>query len=115
MKPIRVILGKTISDRIRNEELRRRLQVISLETRIEQAKLRWLGHVQRMEVERIPKIVFNWAPNGRRLTGRPRKRWRDSIQEILTKYRIGRLNRLEEEGIFYDRVEWRRRCSALTG
>ena len=55
MKPIRVILGKTIRDRIRNEEFRRRLKVMSLETRIEQAKLRWLGHVQRMEGERIPK------------------------------------------------------------
>ena len=115
MKPIRLILGKTIRDQIRNEELRRRLEVISLESRMEQAKLRWLGHVQRMEGGRIPKLAFNWTPNGRRLTGRPRKRWRDSIQEILTKYRIGRLSRLEEEDIFQDRVEWRRRCSALTG
>ena len=115
MKPIRLILGKTIRDRIRNEELRGRLEVISLETRIEQAKLRWLGHVERMEEGRIPKMIFSWIPNGRRLTGRPRKRWKDSIQEILTKFRMGRLNRLEEEGIFQDRVEWRRRCSALTG
>ena len=115
MKPIRLILGKTRLDRIRNEEHRRKLDVIPLETRIEQAKLRWLGHVQRMEEGRIPKLVFRWLPNGRRPTGRPRKRWRDSIQEILTKYRMGRMSRLEEDDVFQDRAEWRRRCSALTG
>ena len=114
MKPIRFILGKTRMDRIRNEELRR-LGVVSLETKIEQAKLRWLGHVQRMGEARIPKLAFKWAPDGRRPTGRPRKRWKDSVQEILTKYRMGRLNRLEEEDIFQDRTEWRRRCSSLTG
>ena len=115
MKPIRIILGKTRLDRLRNEELRKRLDVMPLESRIEQAKLRWLGHLQRMEDGRTPKLAFNWMPNGRRPTGRPRKRWRDSVQEILTKYRMGRLSRLEEEGVFLDRMEWRRRCSALTG
>ena len=109
MKPIRLILGKAWMDRIKNEELRRRLGVVSLETK---TKLRLLGHVQRMGKARIPKLAFKWTPDVSRSTGHPRKRWKDSIQGILTKYRMGRLNRLEEKDIFQDKAEWRRRCYA---
>jgi hypothetical protein len=41
-------------------------------------RLRWFGHVQRMEENRIPKRVLymNW---GTKLRGRPRNRWRDEV------------------------------------
>ena len=50
--------------------------------------------------EEFTRLLFNSKPKGKHPLGRPRKRWRDNIQEILTKYRLGRLVRLEEEGIF---------------
>ena len=68
-------------DRIRSEELRRRLGVVSLETKIEQAMLRWLGRVQRMGEARIPKLTLKRTPDERR----PQKRWKDSIHEIFNK------------------------------
>jgi hypothetical protein len=39
--------------------------------------IRWAGHVQRMPETRSAKKVFLGKPDGRRRTGRPRKRWLD--------------------------------------
>jgi len=42
-------------------------------------RLRWFGHVQRMEEKRIPKRVLYMNLGTRRLTGRPRSRWHDEV------------------------------------
>jgi hypothetical protein len=41
---------------------------------VKSRRMAWLGHVMRMEGERIPKRVLEWKPMGRRNRGRPRKR-----------------------------------------
>ncbi|KAI8513514.1 hypothetical protein Bbelb_020870 [Branchiostoma belcheri] len=105
---------KSRLDKIRNTHLRNMLGITSVVDDIERSALRWLGHVQRMNPDRIPKMAFDLKLKGKRPPGRPRKRWRDNVQEILTHRRIGRLERLEEEGVFLDRKEWKRR-SELTG
>jgi len=46
------ILGITRKDIIRNEEVRRKTG--KLENIIKQKRLRWWGHVKRMEVNRVP-------------------------------------------------------------
>jgi len=33
---------------------------------IKTKQLKWYGHVQRMEEERLPKKVMKWSPPGRR-------------------------------------------------
>jgi hypothetical protein len=38
---------------------------------IKTKQLRWYGHVQRLEEERLPKGVMKWRPPGRRKRGRP--------------------------------------------
>ena len=42
-------------------------------------RLRWLGHVARMEEERVPKKLLNGFPEGRRSAGRPKARWLDAV------------------------------------
>ena len=44
-------------------------------------RLRWFGHVQRMEENRIPKRVLYMYLGTTRLRGRPRNRWQDEVRE----------------------------------
>ena len=44
-------------------------------------RLRWFGHVQRMEEKRIPKRVLHMHLETTRLRGRPRNRWQDNVRE----------------------------------
>jgi len=34
-------------------------------------QLIWCGHVERMDPTRLPKIMINWKPEGRKKRGRP--------------------------------------------
>ena len=44
-------------------------------------RLRWFGHVQRLEGNRIPKGVLYINLGTTRLRGRPRNRWQDGVRE----------------------------------
>jgi hypothetical protein len=60
------------------------MQVLKKPTIIETNRLnrlRWFGHVQRMEENRIPKRVLymNWGTT--RLRGRPKNRWQHGVGE----------------------------------
>ena len=49
-----------------------------LEDIIRCRRLRWLGHLSRMECHRIPRQAHRWEPDGftfRRRPGRPRQNW----------------------------------------
>ena len=71
-------------DRIRNVTIR---QQIGLEEtvikEIEQNQLTWYGHVQRMAVERLPKIALKWMPKRKRARGRPKKNWLEGIKKAM--------------------------------
>jgi hypothetical protein len=44
-------------------------------------RLRWFGHVQRMEENRIPKRLLYMNLETTRLRGRPRDRWQNEVRE----------------------------------
>jgi len=46
---------------------------------IKQYQEGWLQHIQRMDINRIPKQALHYKPKVRRHIGRPRKRWRDQF------------------------------------
>jgi hypothetical protein len=60
-------------------------------------RMAWLGHVMRMEGERIPKRVLEWKPMGRRNRGRPRKRWIEDIEKVIQVMGIGEWRKLCKE------------------
>ena len=46
-------------------------------------RIRWFGHVMRMQDTRLPKKRFTLELTGRRPIGRPRTRWRDQVKQDL--------------------------------
>jgi len=46
-------------------------------------RLSRLGHLQRMEEDRMPKKIFTQEPEGTRRRGRPRKGWREEVERDL--------------------------------
>jgi hypothetical protein len=48
----------------------------------------WLGRVMWMVEKRIPKRVLECKPTGRRIRGRPRKKWIEDIEEDIQSMRI---------------------------
>jgi len=42
-----------------------------------------IGHVMRLDEKRTPKRVLEWKPIGRRIRGRPRKRWIEYVEEDI--------------------------------
>ena len=68
------------------------------------SRLRWAGHVIRMDDDRAAKRVLNTNCNiiGTRRRGRPRKRWTDSVKEDVNKLNVGSWKKVAE-----DRARWR--------
>ena len=67
---------------------------------IKTKQLKWYGHVQRMEEDRLPKQVLKWTPHGRRRRGRPRRSWREGIDKEMEEREI-------PVDLWRDREGWR--------
>ena len=43
-------------------------------------RMSWLGHLERMEEDRMPKKIFAQELEGSRRRGRPRKGWKEEVE-----------------------------------
>ena len=50
---------------------------------IKSRRLRWTGHVARIEEGRSPFKILTGKPTETRPLGRPRRRWEDNIRMVL--------------------------------
>ena len=66
-----------------NAELRERSRLPLLSSFVRSMRLRWAGHVARMDEASLCRQVMEGRPQGRRPPGRPRLRWRDTIVSDL--------------------------------
>jgi len=111
----RKILGVSWRDMITNEEIRRRAQTEKLECILSRRRLRWLGHVHRMEKDRITRQAMNWSPaDARRKRGRPRKSWTATVKDDLKRLDM---DWEEAELMARDRMVWQccvAQCAAGT-
>jgi hypothetical protein len=66
-------------------------------------RIRWVGHVERISDERMPKRMLKGRLFSRRRKGRPRTRWLDSVvMDLVVMVVRGWRGRVE------DRAGWRR-------
>ena len=52
---------------------------------IKAQRIKWLGHVQRIDQARPTRNLLDWKPMGTRPVGRPRQRWQVDVMEGLKK------------------------------
>jgi len=62
----------------------------------------WLGHLERMEEDRVPKKIFTQEMEGTRRRGRRRKGWRKEVERDLQVLGVRRWRELVTE-----RDKWR--------
>jgi hypothetical protein len=65
-------------------------------------RISWLGHLERMEEDRMSKNIFTQELEGTRRRGRPRKWWREEVERNLLVLRVRRWRELVIE-----RGKWR--------
>ena len=70
---IRWICSAKLRDKVPSEELRSRFGLGSIENALRCGRLRWYGHVQRMDHDTWPRKVEKTIVNGNNPRGRPRK------------------------------------------
>ena len=105
MRCLRRILNITWQDKVPNTEVLERAALPSMYTILKQRRMRWLGHVVRMDDGRIPKdLLYGELAQGSRATGRPHLRFKDVCKRDLKALNID-LNTWEETAS--QRATWR--------
>ena len=66
-----------------NRELEEMGQGENIVKWIKGQRISWLGHLERMEKDRMPKKIFTQELEGMRRRGRPRKRWKEEAERDL--------------------------------
>ncbi|PHT99370.1 Beta-galactosidase 16 [Capsicum chinense] len=86
MRMLRWMCGLTRGDRVRNETIREKVGVTSVECKMREARLRWFGHVKRRGMdapvrrcERLALDGFRWR------RGRPKKYWGEVSTQFNTR------------------------------
>jgi hypothetical protein len=65
-------------------------------------RISWLGHLERMEEDRMPIKIFTQETDGTRRRGRPRKGWREEVERDLEM-----LGERRWRELVIDREKWR--------
>ena len=88
-----------------NAELRERSRLPLLSGYVRSMRLRWAGHVARMDEASLCRQVMEGRPLGRRPVGRPRLRWQDTVVSDLRL--LGIVNPNDWIQLAQDRRGWR--------
>jgi hypothetical protein len=86
---LRKILGPINIDNIwrtrNNMEIDKLMEGADTVRSIKAQRIKWLGHIQRMERGRPAGKLLDWKPMGIRPVGRPTQRWKEDVMEDLKK------------------------------
>jgi len=66
-----------------NRELKEMSKGENIVKWIKGQRISWLGYLERMEEDRIPKKIFIQELEGTRRRERPRKRWKEEVERDL--------------------------------
>jgi len=66
-----------------NRELEEMIKGENIVKWIKGQRISWLGHLERMEEDRLPKKIFTQEMEGMKRRGRPMKRWKEEAERDL--------------------------------
>ena len=80
MRMLRWMCGVTKLDKIRNERIRGKTKVGEITKKVQERRLKWYGHVMRIEENCVGTRAMAMKIQGRRTKGRPKRRWLDKVK-----------------------------------
>jgi hypothetical protein len=104
---IRWMCGVKRLDKIRVEELNRRLGIVGIMVKVRRSRLGWFGHVERSPEGSWLRKCQEMIVEGKRPRGRPRKTWRDTVEEDL---KLWNINKEDAK----DRTKWKLAIRCVT-
>jgi len=105
LRCLRRILRIQWQDKVPNTEVLKCAGMNSMFSILSERRLRWLGHVRRMDPGRIPKdLLYGELVEGARTTGRPRLRYKDVCKKDM---KTASININNWESCADDRSAWR--------
>ena len=101
MDNFRALLGIRGMDKVPSARIRQLCGVTNgMDENIDEGVLRWFGHVERMENDRIVKRVYVGECVGSRSVGRPRKRWIDTVEGWLKKSGLDVMQAIHDRSVW---------------
>ena len=87
-----------------NEELDELIQRKNIIRFIKSQRLKWLGHVERMQKEREVTKIYKWKTFASRPIGRPKNRWEDDVRKDLQTMKIKNWKRSVLDRDFWKKI-----------
>ena len=85
---LRRIKGVTLRDSVKSVDIRKELGVSSIQEQVRETRLRWYGHMQRMEEHKEVRAVGDMRVPEQMPMGRARGRWMDGVRRDVQPLRI---------------------------
>ncbi|KAK6765123.1 hypothetical protein RB195_025167 [Necator americanus] len=102
MRMLRWTIGVTLKEKVSNDTVRSIFGVVPITEKMEEARLRWFGHVLRREEDSVAKTAFRLDVSGVRPRGRPKIRWLDRVKLDMIDARLCTADAI-------DRTKWKTR------
>ena len=100
MRMIRWMCNVSVKDRLSSKELRKRLNLDSIGSCMQNRRLRWFGHVERMDKNAWASRCRTIKVTGTTGRGRPKKTWEEVIRIDLKQKGVSR-------DLVKDRITWK--------
>ncbi|KAJ4442157.1 hypothetical protein ANN_12023 [Periplaneta americana] len=81
MRFMRRTAGCSLLEHRKNVDTLQELKMDPIVNFVQQYRLQWKKHVERMDRTRWPKQILTYVPGGKRKLGRPRKRWHETVTD----------------------------------
>ena len=97
---VRWICSKKLSDRCSMSDLHTKLKISNIVEVLRQGRLRWFGHIMRLNDNLWQKKILSFHVDGAAPRGRPKMQWIDNVNQDMRNLGI-------RTDLTDDRVAWR--------